>query len=291
MLPSNLSEALRRVSVESVRGAAWSARVVVDSLIRDLEGEQRVCDNAEDVATAIVEANPSMASLYNVSLLVREACGRGGDPALREALARMLYYMSWARENLRVKASEAFPEGVTVATFSYSSTVEAVLLESRRQLSRVIVFESRPSVEALHFARRLREAGIPVTLAPDALMMDYMPQASMALVGADTVTRDGCLVNKAGTRLLALACREAGIPLVAVFEAYKIHPRAGCDGVRIARRRFLIEGWGAEYYPVFDETKPGLVKGAMTEWGILPWDPRVPGDLHSRMMTRILGDG
>ncbi len=290
MLPGNLSEALRRVSVESVRGAAWSARVVVDSLIRDLEEGESVCSDPDTVSEAIVEANPSMASLYNVSLIVREACRKGGEQALREALARMVYYMSWAREQLRVKASEAFPKGISVATFSYSSTVEAVLLESRRQLSRVIVFESRPGVEALHFARRLREAGIPVTLAPDALMMEYLPGASMVLVGADTVTVDGCLVNKAGTKLLAIASREAGIPLIVVFESYKIHPQARCGEIRITHRRFLINGWGAEFYPVFDETQSGLVKGAMTEWGILSWDPGVPRDLHARMIAKILSE-
>lgn len=289
-LPGNLSEALRRVSAESVRGAAWSARVVVDALIRDVEEGADVCGSMEEVSRAIVEANPSMASLYNVAELAKEACSRGGNQALRETMAAMVYYMSWAREQLRLKSTEAFPRGVSIATFSYSSTVEAAILESRRQVSRVVVFESRPGSEALHFARRLSGMGIPVTLAPDALMLEYLAHVDMALVGADTVTRDGCLVNKAGTRLLALACRETGTPLIAVFEAYKIHPRARCGEVKITRRLFKVEGWGAEVYPVFDETEPALVKGAITEWGITPWGGGVPMELHSRMMSRILGE-
>ncbi|GAB6148827.1 eIF2B alpha/beta/delta subunit family protein [Stetteria hydrogenophila] len=284
-----LRGALARVAGETVRGASWSARVAAEALLADVEGGGRPCRDPEAVASAVEAANPSMASLYNLALLIREACASGGDEALARAVGRLLEYMEWARGRLRAAAAGAIPEGATVAAFSYSSSVEDAILEARGRVVGVVVFESRPGGEGVHLARRLRRAGIPVELAPDALMLDRLSGVDVAMVGADTVTRDGCLVNKAGTRLLALAAREAGIPLVAVFESYKIHPHARCGGVRIARRTYEIEGWGPVELPVFDETPPSLLGKAATEWGLHPWSPGLPGELHSRMVEWILG--
>ena len=284
-----LAEALEAVRSEAERGATWAARVVLEALVREVEEGQGVCGDAEAAASAVEAANPSMASLYNVALLVRRACSEGGDAALAGAARRMLFYMSEARERLRQAASEAFPRGTRVATLSYSSAVEAVLLAVRRQLGLVVVFESRPGGEGLSLARVLRGAGVRVTLAPDAAMRAYIGSVDMVLVGADTVTRDGCLVNKVGTRLAALAARDAGAPLVAVFEAFKVHPARGCGEVALARRTFEVEGWGPESYPVFEETPPGLVSGAMTEAGVEAWSPELPPRLHAIFLERVLG--
>ena len=283
-----LAEALEAVRSEAERGATWAARMVLEALVREVDEGPGVCEQAEDAASAVEAANPSMASLYNVALLVRRACAVGGDGLLASAARRMLYYMGEARERLRLGALEAFPRGTRVATLSYSSAVEAVLLEVRRYLGWVVVFESRPGGEGAALARVLRGAGVRVTLAPDAAMRAYLGSVDMVLVGADTVTRDGCLVNKVGTRLAALAARDSGVPLVAVFEGFKVHPARGCGEVALARRTFEVEGWGPESYPVFEETPQDLVSAAMTEAGVEKWTAGLPLRLHSSFMERVI---
>ncbi|WIA12133.1 hypothetical protein OEZ85_012206 [Tetradesmus obliquus] len=87
----------------------------------------------------------------------------------------------------------------------------------------VIVCESRPLCEGVSMARRLAAAGLNVTLITDAQAGVFVEQADVVLLGADAVTPDG-VVNKVGSRLLALAAKAAGVPVVAVTECLKVSP-------------------------------------------------------------------
>lgn len=50
-----------------------------------------------------------------------------------------------------------------------------------------------------------------------------MRQADLVLLGADAVTATAA-VNKAGSRLLALAAREAGVPCYVAADTWKLCP-------------------------------------------------------------------
>jgi hypothetical protein len=51
----------------------------------------------------------------------------------------------------------------------------------------------------------------------------FVGQADMVLVGADALTADAA-VNKAGTHLVALAARAAGVPVLCVADSGKVSP-------------------------------------------------------------------
>jgi translation initiation factor 2B subunit (eIF-2B alpha/beta/delta family) len=95
-------------------------------------------------------------------------------------------------------------------------------------------------------------------------------------VGADAVLADGALVNKVGTRLLALACERAGTPLRAATDRFKVAPVASLP---------LEEKSPEEVWPdaprgvgvrniYFDRTEASLVAGYATDAGVLS-----PGDV------------
>jgi hypothetical protein len=87
----------------------------------------------------------------------------------------------------------------------------------------VIVCESRPLCEGCAMAQRLAAAGLQVTLITDAQAGVFVEQADAVLLGADAVTPDG-VVNKVGSRLLALAAKAAGVPVLAVADSLKVSP-------------------------------------------------------------------
>lgn len=84
-----------------------------------------------------------------------------------------------------------------------------------------MVAESRPLNEGADLARYLAEHGLTVTLITDAQLSLFAEQVDMALCGADTLLSDGAILNKAGTRLMALAMADANRPLVAACESFK----------------------------------------------------------------------
>eukprot|EP00775_Hariotina_reticulata_P014735 gene14735-14903_t len=72
-------------------------------------------------------------------------------------------------------------------------------------------------------AQRLAAAGLDVTLITEAQAGVFIEDADLVLLGADAVTPAG-VVNKVGSKLLALAAKAAGVPVVAVTDSLKISP-------------------------------------------------------------------
>ena len=118
--------------------------------------------------------------------------------------------------------------GRTVMTHSMSGTVLACLRELHDDVE-VIVTESRPPGEGRSLARVLSDLGVRTRFISDGQIGVFAARADVALVGADTVAADGAVVNKAGTRLLALAAADVGIPFYACFESLKQSSATAAD--------------------------------------------------------------
>ncbi len=166
-----------------------------------------------EAARLLVAAQPAMASIFNLANAVLFAIeGIHDAPSLRSAVTaicrRFAAEIATAHEAISQAAREQIPDGGTVLTHSYSSTVVDALLGAWRCGRRfsVICTESRPLCEGVALARTLAAAHIPVTLIADGAVHHHFQQASLALSGADSVARQGVL-NKAGTALLALSAR------------------------------------------------------------------------------------
>lgn len=267
-LPSGFLEAVREIREERVRGAAWSARRAAEALILLAEHGDPGPRGVEQAASLIIKANPGMASLYNVASLALEAYGEKGLEGLEDVARRFIEYQSDASRRIAAEAQRILPRGIVVATISFSSNVYTVLSEAGRKLGKTVVLESRPGGEGVLLARELARRGIEVSLVPDAAMHLFLRDVDLIMVGADTVTWDACLYNKVGTRLLAEAGKRREIPVVGVFEAYKIHPVKKCGEVEPVVREYVVEDYGAVDVPLFDDTPPSLIDASVTENGI-----------------------
>ncbi|RLF01359.1 MAG: translation initiation factor IF-2B subunit alpha, partial [Thermoprotei archaeon] len=102
----------------------------------------------------------------------------------------------------------------------------------------------------------------------DAQLGLFARKATLALVGADNVTRDGAAVNKAGTYLLALACHDNGVPFYVAAESFKLHPELSSGEVEIVERPYARQGYRVRNM-LFDVTPWRYVRGIITEFGIL----------------------
>jgi translation initiation factor 2B subunit (eIF-2B alpha/beta/delta family) len=84
-------------------------------------------------------------------------------------------------------------------------------------------------------------------------MANAAEDADLVLVGADAVTEEG-VVNKLGTRLLALAAAGAGVPCYAVAGTTKLLPAAA---------------WAPERARLYDRTPPAALDGVASDDGVL----------------------
>lgn len=112
----------------------------------------------------------------------------------------------------------------SIITLSRSGTVFEILKlwQQKNKNIRVVVCESRPNFEGRLMAQALASAGIRTELITDAMIAIYSRKVDAAIIGADAILRNGNVVNKVGSKSLALLCKEYEKPFFVVSTKSKI---------------------------------------------------------------------
>ena len=195
-----------------------------------------------------------------------------------EAVAKVRHQLTENHAALvRHVAQDILKDGCTVMTISKSSSViqalEQAVGEEKKKIN-VVVCESRPLYEGVAVAQKL--SGIrgigEVTVITDAQAGVFLRQKGTraptgggssncsidcVVVGADAVDDKG-VHNKSGTYMVALAAREAGVPVYALADTTsKISPgmsvRQLAEGAQEEEEEEensadeVSEGWGTRY--------------------------------------------
>ncbi len=295
---------VRTVETDTDHGSAWlslrALEVLRDeaSLVSESEdgaaeaGEDGAAEAGEDgaaeaewerlvdVATDLLDARPSMTALANrVNRAMSEASEAGRSPrsverAAHAGIGRALDADRWAAKRAATRVADEH-----VLTLSRSGTVERALSreseEGGERPTHVSVAESRPAREGVGVAERLAEAGVDTTLLTDAAVAHVLSgglerEVDRVVVGADTVLPDGSVVNKTGTRGVAIAASNEGVPVDVVTATDKVATTVTAVGE---------EGPAEEVYdgdedidvanPTFDRTPGAFVTRFVTERGVL----------------------
>jgi translation initiation factor 2B subunit (eIF-2B alpha/beta/delta family) len=253
------------VATDDTHGSAWlSVRAL--EVLRDRAAVAETADAVVAVARELRAARPSMAAVANRVNRVMAETDRT-PAAIRDRAQDAAEAALDADDAAAARAAERC--GASVVTLSRSGTVRAALREATPS---VLIGESRPAREGVDVAADLADDGLDVTLTTDAALSSELAarDPDAVLVGADAVLADGSLVNKVGTRGLAIAAAREGVPVYAVAAADKVRPD----------ERFAGEtGADADLYdgsapvtvanPIFDRTPADLVTGVITERGVL----------------------
>ncbi len=227
VLPPTVEDAITTIAEDHTSGASRIARVALETmtlLVVDAKGHPKP-EDLQEAARRISEAQPAMAVVHNVVHMFAQLTAEGNDPmAVRQQL---LDELTTAKERIARSYLKIAPEDATLVTTSFSDNVLATLqlLHEKGRLARVHVLEARPLLEGRFLVVALKEAGIPASLAPDAMGPGLVARATGVLVGADRVLRDGSVVNKIGSYGLALAARQEGKPFHVACETLKFDAR------------------------------------------------------------------
>ena len=225
------SELSRRVRDNLRDGASHLARIALDSLsdyaALDVGNRESLRAELLDFADELANVRPTMTAIHN--LVARWRVGveefDGDLDALRAyARTQAQQVRTWAdaaTDATQRQVITTLGDRRRLMTHSISSTVARTLLRMPRRDLNVVVTESRPAFEGWNLASSLARADIPVTYITDAQMALFVADVEAVVVGADALLPDGSLVNKAGTRLLALAAHERGVPFNVCAESFK----------------------------------------------------------------------
>jgi translation initiation factor 2B subunit (eIF-2B alpha/beta/delta family) len=209
-----LAERVERIRSDDEHGGSWLAKEAVETVVEAVElGEDPLV-----VARELVAARPTIGAIAGALGRVL-AAGRTPEQIVEEANA-VLAGRERAAKAIAVLVKDDLTG--TVMTHSASATAREALLYARPE--RVVCTVSEPVGEGRNFFQELDAEGLAVELVADSDAPHAVQTVHLLLLGADTVFRDGALVNKVGTRGLTKAAKEAGVPVVVACEVLKVAP-------------------------------------------------------------------
>lgn len=282
--PKEIDSELERIRSANTSGA--EALTMMSAEVFSLLVGQSFPSRAEElsdlisgVAKALVDAQPSMAGIFNLAnktLWATEGKTTIGElkSALDATVQELVLSSAKHLQSITVIASQLIRSGITVVTHSFSSTVYASLVTARKSGTEfaVVCTESRPMCEGVELARQLGQAGIPVTLVADAAVFALIPKASAVFFGADAITAEG-LVNKIGSEAIAVVAQRNAVPCYALCTTQKIVPadsRLSRNKPRPATEILSESRQGVTPLNLYFSVTPlELLTGIVTERGML----------------------
>lgn len=191
------------------------------------------------------------------------------------------------RRDLIVKGHETLDRFRAPLIFDYSSTVADLVcsLASGPGLDCIIVPESRAIGGGRRYLAALADLGVPFRFLPDAALDYAASQSDVILLGAESVTLDGGVVNTIGSTGAARAAQACGIPTYGAADLFKVGQTraADLDPYPLRTYPFLLkEGEAADTSaPELEVVPPGLVTAILTEIG-----PIMPSALEAALQHR-----
>jgi len=253
------------IAADTVHGAAaLSIRAL--GVLRDRAAVADEFEELIETALELQDARPSMAVLENRLNRVMSGAERSPQAVHDRAIEEIGAALD---ADATAAATAADRLDGPIATLSWSGTVRDALAELGEP---VTVAESRPDREGIDLAESLASEGVDVTVTTDAALPAVLSDREFGgvLVGADTILPNGDIVNKVGTRSLALAAERAGIPVYVVAARDKVatddtfHSEEGPEAAVYDGEESI-----AVRNPIFDLTPGDLITGVLTEDGLL----------------------
>jgi ribose 1,5-bisphosphate isomerase len=274
-----------------IRGAA----TIADAAATALETQASTSDastpdefDAEMRATArrLLDTRPTAVSLPNsLRYVLQRIEGDTVEDCRASAVAGAQEFrerLDTAQEDLGEIGANRLQDGDTVLFHCHSTDVLACIQHAVEQGTDLtaIVKETRPRKQGHITAETLRDLGVPVTLIVDGAAGRYLDDADHVFVGADSVTADGSVVNKIGTRTLAVNARERDTPIVVAAQTVKLDPTTLSGHTVEIEMRDKTEVISDEdrqeignitvENPAFDVTPPRYIDAIVTERGQFP---------------------
>jgi ribose 1,5-bisphosphate isomerase len=182
------------------------------------------------------------------------------------------------KERLSEYGAKLIPNNSLILTHCHSSTATGILIKAKKMKKKfsVIACETRPRYQGRKTATELTKAGIDTTLVVDGAANMFMKKADMCLVGADSITARGDLINKVGTSMIAHIAKSHDVSFYSAAELLKFSPFTIYGEREKIEERSPSEVWNKPpkklkiRNPSFDVTASSYISGFITEVGVVP---------------------
>ncbi len=301
--PKRLARAIIAMEIRGAPAIGVAAALGIAAYAIKIASSSReeFIDRIEDAIKTLWNTRPTAHNLFwaltRMRNTLRSAAEEGlntGEIAdrLREEAIRIMDEDIRANIRMGEYGAELVPDNATILTHCNAGALATAAFGTAEGIMRVawykgkkikvIATETRPVLQGARLTVwELMREGIPVTLITDN-MAGYVIRkglVDLVIVGADRITREGYVINKIGTYMIALAAKRNNVPFYVAAPTSTIDLNSSIDDVVIEERDpnevkmvlgkpITLEEAKALNY-AFDITDPDLVTAIITERGIV----------------------
>ena len=285
-LIQDTSEKIKRLEIQGARNVAIAAIKAVDTLASQTETKSKEeflkeLLKAKEILFASRETEPFM---RNVVRWMINRVEKSDEKNVKELAGIVTAVANQFLENLEDSSKKIAEIGArrmhddsVIFTHCHSSTVTHLLKKAKEQGKsfEIICTETRPLFQGRTTAKEMLKLGAKTTFIIDSATRFFMNQVDLVLVGADSITSEGNVINKIGTSMIALVAKEARTPFYVVSELLKFDPATMYGDYEKIEERNPDEIWKNSpenlfiKNPAFDVTRRDFIHGIICEEGII----------------------
>ena len=187
-----------------------------------------------------------------------------------------------ATKKIGIYGARRIIDGSTILTHCHSGSVFEILkcaYQDGKKIE-VIATETRPLYQGRKTVQRLLNVGIKTRMIVDSGMRWIVmnKDVDLIIIGADAITVEGTVLNKIGSRLLALVAQENHIPFYIASTMLKYNPESEFGNLEAIEMRSEDEVWDPKnrpkglriLNPAFETINRRYISALITEIGVFP---------------------
>ena len=269
-----LDEIAKEIREDRSSGASQLTLKAARAFLKLLE-ERPSIRNVRRLARILAGTRPSMPSIanmaYRVNELIEDRVSEGEElsEAIEDSVRTAISEYQSALRMVVENAIDDLKEHDSILVHSYSSTVAAAI-EGCEKL-RIYVTESRPGYEGRRLAERLAKKGYNVTLLVDAAASYVMNRnlVDAVVLGCDAILDDCSIANKIGSKMIALAAADAGIPVEVITDSWKAAIHGFSFEEHPSEEVYIGDLRVQALNPYFEVVPSKIISLFITEWGAI----------------------
>lgn len=266
MAKMSFEETVRKIKSLEIQGAENIAIKAIEAFAEKIK-ETNSQTKLKKAMNELMHARPTEPGLQNALTY----CFRGLEKD-KNICNKALAHFKNNQQEIAKNGSKLIKNGMKIFTHCHSGTVERVIIEAHKQGKKIEVFnsETRPRFQGRITSTNIAKAGIPVTHFVDSCGRQMLRQCDLFLIGCDSITKSGKLINKIGTESFFDAAIENKVPIYICTNSWKFDLKETKIEQRNPKEVWDNPPKGVKIFnPAFEQVDIKKATGIVTEIGII----------------------
>lgn len=266
------------------------------TLEKKMKEAQELLSNARPTEPGLVNGLKHVIQGLNMDNLSREDIVRKVKERIEGVSSYYIKFIKNAKEVIGEIGARKIESGMMIMTHCHSSVVSNIFQTAKEmgKSFQVICTETRPKYQGKITVKELLDYKIPTTMIVDSAMRWVLKhkQVDLIITGCDSITSEGTVINKIGSRLLALAAHEMDVPFYAATPLIKYDPNTSLGHLAEIEKRSQDEVWKDApkdlniLNPAFETISREYIDALITDVGVFP--PTLITEIYSRHFEGVI---